>query len=324
MLSELLDRVEEQMSKIDKLRKLIFNYMNRNKIIFCEQTRYTIRNEVNLHWYSTKSNDGIENLGDYLSVVVVKNLLIERNILEHKKLYDTKHLYAIGSIIFYGFQRATIWGSGLLHKAPFYRMPFIYHLDIRAVRGPLTRKSLMKNGFKVPEVYGDPAILLPLFYTPLEQVSDQREYIVIKHKNSTEIVEDGSTVNILTNNWMKTVDEIASAKLVLSGSLHGIIIAEAYGVPAILVKSLMDPADKDLFKYKDWYYSTGRKDFPMAEDIETALKMEGVPGNAVSGIWTVREHHFPFPFLPLYSLKNSSCSSSSLFRSPVVWAATQQ
>lgn len=266
----------KNMKKINKIKNLIINYVFRNRMIFCEQTRRTKKNEVNLHWYSIRSDDGTENLGDYLSVIIVKNLLEKKNISEHKKLYKTKHLYAIGSVIFYGFQNATVWGSGLLHEAPLYRTPFIYHLDIRAVRGPLTRESLLKNGFQVPEIYGDPAILLPIFYKSVKNENDKKKYIVIKHKNSTEKVEKSNVVNILTNNWKKTVDEIINAKLVLSGSLHGIIIAEAYGVPAILVNSLMDPKDKDLFKYKDWYYSTGRKNFLIAENIDEALKIGSV------------------------------------------------
>lgn len=40
-------------------------------------------------------------------------------------------------------------------------------LDIRSVRGPVTRNILMDLGYDVPSVYGDPAILLPLFYNPI-------------------------------------------------------------------------------------------------------------------------------------------------------------
>lgn len=56
---------------------------------------------------------------------------------------------------------------------------------------------------------------------------------------------------------------------ILSSSLHGIILAETYGIPAIMLKSPLDT-----FKFRDYYYSTGRFDFPIANTVEEALKME--------------------------------------------------
>ena len=57
-----------------------------------------------------------------------------------------------------------------------------------------------------------------------------------------------------------------SVDVVISSSLHGIILAEAYGVPAILLKPQVD-----IVKYYDYYYSTGRINFPMADSIEQAM-----------------------------------------------------
>ena len=48
---------------------------------------------------------------------------------------------------------------------------------------------------------------------------------------------------------------IASAGLVVSSSLHGIVVAEAYGVPAVPVASSTEP----VFKYEDYYAGTGRE-----------------------------------------------------------------
>lgn len=253
-----------------KIFDLLYDYINRDKMIFCEQSRKTKRNVVNLHWYSTKREDKFENFGDYLSVVVCREVAKKNGIDIDAHLNKTKHLYAIGSIIFYGLQEATIWGSGLLHEAKKSRTPKIYKLDIRAVRGPMTRASLIKNGFSVPEIYGDPAILMPLFYTPRKL--PLKDYVVIAHKNTSLDIEKDKVVNILTDDYNRTIDEIVNSKLVISGSLHGIIIAESYGVPAILMSSVLDPTDGDLFKYKDWYYSTGRKNFPIVHSISEALQ----------------------------------------------------
>lgn len=60
--------------------------------------------------------------------------------------------------------------------------------------------------------------------------------------------------------------------VILQYSLHGIILAEVYGVPAIM----LDNAQVPRFKYCDWYYSTERYDFPVALSVEEALSMKPV------------------------------------------------
>lgn len=265
---------------IFKLRKayiLFRRYINRNNIILDDFTRKTVTNSVNLHWWSPDNSkqEGLkksENLGDYLAVIIFSYLMsvygIEKNVCNGKK-----HLYTVGSIIFMGLQDAVIWGSGLLHED---NLPILVtnknfsrykiNLDIRAVRGPKTREVLCKYGYDCPEIYGDPAILMPLIYNPeYEKVYD---YTVIHHMSSKD-ARDG--VSILTTDYKAFIDRIVQSKFIISGSLHGIIIAEAYGVPAILLK---DRSNIDMFKYMDYYYGTGRKEFPVAETINEALSMK--------------------------------------------------
>ena len=54
----------------------------------------------------------------------------------------------------------------------------------------------------------------------------------------------------------------------ISSSLHGIILAESYGVPAIFLNWGMDDQQT---KFYDWYYSTGRK-MSECKSIEDALE----------------------------------------------------
>ena len=52
---------------------------------------------------------------------------------------------------------------------------------------------------------------------------------------------------------IKETIEKNKAKLVISSSLHGIILAETYGIPAIL---LMDKVTNNMFKYNNYYYNS--------------------------------------------------------------------
>ena len=119
------------------------------------------RDTVNLErWNFT------ENCGDYLSKVVVEWMLEQRGIPFNKKVKSTKHLLAIGSVLGMGKFDATVWGSGIhrvesIHNILIHKQVY----DIRALRGPLTG-SVMRQVSKECQIYGDPAILMPLIYKP--------------------------------------------------------------------------------------------------------------------------------------------------------------
>ena len=199
------------------------------------------------------------NVGDYLSKIIFEMLMKHFNI----KSYWT------GIIQFVG-QNCVVYGSGFLFR---WAMPQFARkklkLDVRAVRGPLTREVLMELGYQVPEIYGDPAILLPLFFTPLHIV-DKKEFVVIPHESHYKEYQNKTypVLSTLTNDWRGFIEGICSAKLVISSSLHGIIIAEAYGIPAVF---LDETENSDQLKYDDYYQSTGRNNYVKAKTVEECL-----------------------------------------------------
>lgn len=257
----------------------IRRYYHRNSIILSDFHRRTENNMVNLHWWSPPMSINVngektENLGDHLANPIFQYLL-ERNGIEQNICYGKKHLYTVGSIVFMGLQDSVIWGSGLLTEdnIPFLvsnkkLSKFIIKLDIRAVRGPKTREVLCQYGYNCPKIYGDPAILMPLIYNP--SLSKKYEYTVIHHMSSKKINEG---ISILTTDYKSFINRIIQSELVISGSLHGIILAETYGIPAIL---LADRENMNMFKYMDYYYGTGREEFQVAKTVDEALKMERI------------------------------------------------
>lgn len=171
----------------------------------------------------------------------------------------------------FGCQKATVWGSGLLSPYRLYLKRLkLAELDIRSVRGPKTRNVLIDMGIKCPEIYGDPVILMPKIYNP-ENLGKEYEVSLITHFSDVSCYDTYNRINMITTDYKYVIDEIVKSKLVISSSLHGIILSEVYGVPAILLNK-----GGDLFKYIDWYESTRRSDIRIADSIERALKMEPV------------------------------------------------
>lgn len=252
---------------IKKHLLIILNVVFRNRMILTYRDRVTDPNEVNLHWW--KMNGELQNIGDYLSPVICKHMIKHHGISNCASRKRNTHLYAVGSIIDGGYQNATIWGSGLLYGDKTHWWRIFRKLDIRCVRGPETRRVLINNGYDCPECYGDPALLMPLFYSP-DSTEKIYKYRVIQHYSYGNSVPN--CLDPLTDDWKHFIDELVQSERIISNSLHGIILAEAYGIPAVLLKH-----DMNMFKYRDYYYSTGRYDFPVANSVEEALYMEPAP-----------------------------------------------
>ena len=60
------------------------------------------------------------------------------------------------------------------------------------------------------------------------------------------------------NKWTDVIDLIVNSDYVFSSSLHGLIIAEAYGIPNYRIK-ISDLIIGGDFKFDDYYASIGKK-----------------------------------------------------------------
>lgn len=260
------------MSRLNVLINFIHDYFFRNSYIL-RNRKYPVRkNHVNLHrWHM---DDYMDNLGDYLSEVIVNYMKKIYHLDDAKKLKKTRHLYAVGSIICLGMQNATIWGSGYIKDRTDNVLYSFFcklrRLDIRCVRGPETRKQLLSQGFKCPEIYGDPVILMPDIYNP-KDMQKQRKYSIIKHHTDKSRNTDENEIDMVTTDYENVIDRIVESELIISSSLHGVILSEVYGVPAVLYIPDYMRDTPELYKYKDYYHSTGRYDFPTAYSIQEAL-----------------------------------------------------
>lgn len=248
-------------------------------------------NRVNLHVSDMKQKGTIPagdetrspyNLGDSLGYVVVDWMLQKKGLSLDDYVRKKKHLLTIGSGAVKSYQNMTVWGSGVECELTFFhrrlfQKSWFRKLDIRAVRGPLSRKYLLSLGHQCPEVYGDPAILMPLIYQPsgkdkLHEVSIIPQ--LITEKRIREKYPDAYVISMNTNDYKSVIDQIVQSKLIISSSLHGIILSDSYGVPSIFYRGLGEKVD---FKYKDYYASTGRSIDVVPTSIEQALQQEPLP-----------------------------------------------
>ena len=230
-----------------------------------------------LYWW--EPGDQRINVGDYLSKVIVSEVLSLRDQEIQDKKDKSKRLFAIGSILHFAKSNECVWGSGVNWKLD-SAMHRFSGLDVRAVRGPLTRDYLERRAIAVPEVYGDPAVLMPLFF-PADLLRPAARgsvpYLVIPHLHEPAEKFGAHREHVLlpTCKPAKFVAELLRARLVISSSLHGIILAEAYGIPALYLD--MGNGESRL-KYDDYYYGTGRMTYHTASSVEEGIEAGGNSG----------------------------------------------
>ena len=286
---------------MNRLISELNSMLNANRMILGYGNLKTKRNCVNLHYYHSEivsDNYYKNNLGDYLSKIVVEWMCKRGGVSLSNEIKGMKHLYAIGSIILMGYQNATIWGTGFPFKPSFLRgFPHkspIRKLDVRCVRGPQTKKILEKLGHKCAEVYGDPAVLMPLIYTP-EKSEKALDFVVIPHFSTEEYMKNkvskDQIVSMNTDDYKKVIDRICSAKKVISSSLHGIILAESYGVPAVFLNTWQE---RFKFKFEDWYLSTNRHPDYSVKSIEDAIQAEIVMPQNIKELQNNLINSFPY------------------------------
>jgi pyruvyltransferase len=211
------------------------------------------------------------NFGDALNPVIIKHLSGHDPTLITKYTLNIRNFpiyIVIGSILDMSLlqekkilKNAVIWGAGFINESGrLFGVP----RKICAVRGPLTRNIIQKQGIQCPEIFGDPALLLPCIYKPEK---NQRyslgiiPHLVDKNHNLLKRFKDEPHIKIinLDDPINDVIDQICCCKRIASSSLHGIIVADAYGIPSIWIK-FSDNIHGQGFKFKDYFGSVHRID----------------------------------------------------------------
>lgn len=246
----------------------VLYFLKRNRTSITQ--RPVRQHQVNLEWWNKTLN-----LGDALAPVLYTYMLRRKKIKPDQKTDRTIHLMTIGSLIGMGNFDAVIWGSGVHTRDMIQnvnRHKGYVKYDIRAVRGPLTAEVLKKAGYKCPDAYGDPSVLMPLLYRTENLDKKYQVSLIAHYKDAVTAPDDFHRIDIRTKNYRRVIDEITASELIISSSLHGIILAEAYGIPAVFLNQ-NHSRDLELMKYHDWYYSTGRRNVRTAHSVEEAARM---------------------------------------------------
>lgn len=221
------------------------------------------------------------NWGDDLNYYFIQMITGRPVVMYHNfklaKWLHLKNYLCIGTLldaVNYANAQTIVWGSGVSGQ----ERSFVDPQNILAIRGKKTKEFCDRYGVSCPEVYGDPALLLPRFYEPKfrgerrEEIGEKKFWkfkigiiphvIDLKHPIVEEIRKNHPEILIIDlahyQKWTNVIDQICSCDCILSSSLHGLIVSDAYGIPNCWIE-LSGKIPAGYFKYQDYGTSVKRE-----------------------------------------------------------------
>lgn len=201
------------------------------------------KKEIKVFWFK-RPRPG--NFGDILTPYILSYYGYDA---VHCPIDDAEYI-CVGSIAKIATEKHTVLGSGAMNRTGIInpKANWVW------VRGPITKKIVVSQGATPPEVYGDPALLLPRIY-PVNKPKKHSLGIIPHYVDYEEISKQYPSfliINLLNSDIEEVIEQITDCEKIISSSLHGIIVAHAYGIPAAWAK-FSDKLSGDDTKFYDHY-----------------------------------------------------------------------
>lgn len=213
--------------------------------------------------------DGGVNLGDELTSILLTEFFGVPNKLSP---FDSAALLGAGSILGWTWARAnvdsrvpdpklSVVGSGFMH--PRLDAKELDFLKIYSVRGFLSR-SVLPDGVAEGVSIGDPGLLVSRLAkdSPVKTT----KYGIIPHisffdrdsfRERFDALDLSVYIDFRTSDLKAVMREMQSCDVILSQSLHGLIIADSLGIPNVWIDhGALHPGAE--FKFYDYFSSVGR------------------------------------------------------------------
>lgn len=249
----------------NKIKKLSFS----SDMVYNGQNQLEInRNKINLFYCD------YPNIGDILNAFMIDKLFKVEVV--KAKIQDADML-AIGSILDLLLiddknlikleesdiktSKIHIWGTGFMYENKYHiSKKLLRPIEVHALRGKLSKDILSKIfNYEGKCVFGDPGLLASLLYSSKEK---KYEIGIIPHyiENCEKIFLDmqkyykNAVVIDVRDYPIRVLKKISQCKCVISTSLHGLIIADSYGIPnqwCVYSNKILGNS----FKYYDYYSS---------------------------------------------------------------------
>ncbi|MBO3143009.1 polysaccharide pyruvyl transferase family protein [Dermatophilus congolensis] len=210
----------------------------------------------------------VKNFGDLITPLLLRDL----GIIPILTPAARAALIGVGSLIQHidDNYSGTIWGAGLIANTP-RSIPAATTL---ALRGELTREQC---GSPHVEALGDPGLLLAEYISRQPKRWDVGlvpHYVHVGDSDLTRLLQSASqtvTVVNVQSDPLRVARHIAACRTIITTSLHGLIVADSLGIPALWLRMPRALSGGD-FKFRD-HESVVRPSRPRGMDIHDVESM---------------------------------------------------
>lgn len=247
------------MRTIKSLLKKVYYFFNE-----CLFLIFSKRSIVPVRFYSARPN-----VGDALNSYLLSRVS-GRQVFEVKSGW-LPHVLGVGSIMHFGTKKSVAWGTGIIGDKQYPEASILKKMKFSAVRGKKTRDLLeMKLGKDLKCPLGDPAVLMSMFYTP--KIQGKYPLGIVPHYVDKETTGFRKLLSVLDARIIDVelpveefLNQLAECEVIVSSSLHGLILSDTYNIPNVWVKFSSKIIGGD-FKFLDYYSTTDSKN-PLPVDL---------------------------------------------------------
>lgn len=217
-----------------------------------------------MYWWNEQPN-----FGDALNPIILKKLFGKEAIWSP---LETAELVGAGSCLQWVAKAVRknphemhVWGTGyIFDEEPAVESRLVTH---HAIRGQYSKEY----GHLNEAVLGDPGVLSPLLFN--KTIPKRYKVGIVPHlwnMNDTELKKTKDldlNVSIIdvTRPPLEVIEKIAACEFIFSSSLHGLIVADSFGIPNQWVTFDRIPFGSD-WKFNDYYSIYNLKSKPRSEE----------------------------------------------------------
>ncbi|MDT0635011.1 polysaccharide pyruvyl transferase family protein [Spectribacter hydrogenooxidans] len=208
-------------------------------------------NAVKAYWW-----DGEPNFGDLMTPYFLRRAC-DKNVINVRGVRSSvgDALVGVGSILHdLRYPGAVVWGSGF-GKLAVKQFKLPPPIEVLALRGELSLSIARDAGWPNADTLGDPGLLASRLM-PRQKI--KRKYIIVPHHSHHDVFlralpEEVCNITSAKQSPAAVLGAISESEVVVSSSLHGVIVAHSYAKPWVWVNIKEHPLYGGEFKFRDFF-----------------------------------------------------------------------